>query len=53
MGGDLRSFQHKDRHANLMISHRIVMDYKDVCLTLLVALSAFNTVINLRAHRKR
>ncbi len=29
------------------------MDYKSICLTLLVLLAAINTWINLRAQRKR
>ncbi len=29
------------------------MDYKSLCLTLLVIFAAINTVINLKAQRKR
>jgi hypothetical protein len=29
------------------------MDYKDFCLTCLVTLAAINTVLNLRAQRRR
>ena len=31
----------------------LFLDYKSVCLTMLVVLAAINTVINLRAHRRR
>ena len=29
------------------------MDYKSICLTLLVILAAINTWINLKTHRRR